>query len=104
MKVSFIDALKICQPKEFNPCEYVKILYEMIKFKHSEIMNIVVNKSVKSWSIVSKNAYLTDENILIASRVLIRIIKDNQKNSDMQALKEPVFKMFKVIHLILIYL
>ena len=68
----------------------------MIKFSNKEIMNVVVKKSVKSWLIVSKNVYLTEENILIASRALIRIIINNQNNDDMTVLKEPVFKLFEV--------
>jgi hypothetical protein len=93
---NFLDALKIRQPREFDACEYVKLLFEMIKFSNRDIMNVVVKKSVRSWSIVSKNVYLTEENILIASRVLIRIISNNQSKNQMAHLKEPVFKLFQV--------
>jgi hypothetical protein len=48
------------------------------------------------WSIVSDNVTLTVENVLISSRVLIHIIKNNPDNKQISNFKEHLCKLFQV--------
>ena len=74
-----------------------KSLYKMIKFNNEATID--PNCST-IWSIVNDNVILSDENILILSRVLMRFINNNLKNKELAIYKESVYKLFQVSFLI----
>jgi len=78
-------------PEKINTYEVVTNLFKMIKCDNEREKYFS-----PGWSIVSDNVNLSDENILISSRVLIRIIENNPENKQISNFKEPLYKIFQV--------
>lgn len=89
--ISLIEIiLDFASTEKFNACEMLANLFKMIKFSNEKAKYFS-----SSWSVLSNNVVLSDGNILISSRFLIRFIKNNPENTNVSSFKKPLFKLFQ---------
>lgn len=86
----------VCKSKiKFEPSVLVKKLYDIVEMNHLNS----ANESSTSWSMISDNFVLNEENILITCRLIIRLLLlGDEKDSKIdKELKENVLAFFKVV-------
>ena len=68
--------------------DLIKHLFQMIKLNNCDLISSIPTRLI-SWSLCSDNIILSEENILISSRVLIRLLNES-------TLKEQIYTFFQV--------
>jgi hypothetical protein len=86
-----LDLLNFASAENFDAFEIFANLFKMIKCSNEK-----ANYFSSSWSVLSNNVVLSDGNILISSRFLIRFIRNNPENKKISSFKEPLYKLFQV--------